>query len=190
MCLLVLCAVFKLSSAVFGLQTHARVWISAERLSLAKIRRESTSCILVRSWDWRRKCLTVIWVGYTGCLVYAKRQFVQGIHIKKGCSSYLVVINYLISSFLVLCLFHCPVFRLKNFEGENDRWLQDEMTAEHLPETETAGIGCQFRSSHSGCIRLANIQLRSMKLVHAIIPPAARHRIKPGPLGASDQLAE
>ena len=70
-------------------------------------------------------------------------------------------------------------------DGDGDCLLQNVLTAEHVLETETAGISCQFRSSHSSYIRLAisgDIQLRSMKLVHpaafqrstrGIVPPAA-----------------
>ena len=74
-------------------------------------------------------------------------------------------------------------------DGDGDGLLPNDVTAEHVLETETAGISCQFRSSHSGCIRLAisgDTQLRSMKLVH----PAAFQRSTRVSFVQSDLLAE
>jgi len=113
-------------------------------------------------------------VGYTGCLGNAIRHYVQegfttpswskmplssrvcqdsssfGGNSQRVSSSYLVVI-YLWSfkSLLVLCSVSCPAIRRKKLDDSEDaRFLLDEMTPEHLLETETTGIT-------AGSIRLA-----------------------------------
>ena len=54
-------------------------------------------------------------------------------------------------SLLVLCSVSCPAIRRKKLDDSEDaRFLLDEMTPEHLLETETTGISCQNQSSHSG----------------------------------------